>query len=99
MFWWTTYLKKKQQIMTNLNSYTIDNHLYRLGDEYIFGKDQLKIESIVSIVDHVFFFCSKKDGKFTINVTQTRIVAPEIVPINAMIFHHNVKAIMEEQTQ
>ena len=83
--------------MTNLNSYTIDNHLYRLGDEYLFGQDQLKIEAITNIAETVFFFCSKKNGKFTIRINPERIVSAEITPINAMVFHHNVKAIMEEQ--
>ena len=82
--------------MTNLNSYTIENHLYRIGDEYLFGQDQLKIESIISVIDTVFFFCSKKESKFTIRVTSDRMVACDIVPINSMVFHHNVKAIMEE---
>jgi hypothetical protein len=83
--------------MTNLNSYTIENHLYRIGDEYLFGRDQLKIESIISIIDTVFFFCSKKESKFTIRITTNRTVASDIMPINAMVFHHNIKAILEEQ--
>ena len=56
--------------MTNLNSYTIENYLYKIGDTLKLGKDTLKIESIVSINDTVFFFCSKLAGHFHSRVSE-----------------------------
>ena len=40
--------KKKQQYMTNLNSYTIENSLYRLGDTYTFYNDTRRCNKLYS---------------------------------------------------
>jgi len=50
--------------MTNLNSYTIENYLYKLGNEYSLNQDTMKIESIINVNNTIFFFCSKKEGFF-----------------------------------
>ena len=82
--------------MTNLNSYTIQNHLYKLGDVYTFHTDQLKIEAMISVLDTVYFFCSKVNGKFTLRIGENNSVVTDIVPINSMIFHHNAKLSLEK---
>lgn len=82
--------------MTNLNSYTIENHLYRLGDTYTFHTEQLKIEAMISVLDTVYFFCSKVNGKFTLRIGENKSVTTGIVPINSMIFHHNAILSLEK---
>lgn len=76
--------------MTNLNSYTIENHLYTVSNEYSLKNETMKIESIISVNDVVFFFCSKKEGLFLSRVSETKSVASKIVPVNAMVFHNLV---------
>lgn len=82
--------------MTNLNSYTIENHLYRIGDIYTFYNDTLKIESIVSVLDTVYFFCSRVNGKFTLRIAEDKTVSTGITAINSLIFHHNTKLLVEK---
>lgn len=76
--------------MTNLNSYTIENHLYTVNNEYLLKNETMKIESIISVNDVVFFFCSKKEGLFLSRVSETKSVTSTIVPVNAMVFHNLV---------
>mgnify|MGYP000046783571 CR=1 FL=1 len=82
--------------MTNLNSYTIENSLYRLGDTYTFYNDTLKIESIVSVLDTVYFFCSRINGKFTLRIAENKSVVTGITAINSLIFHHNSRLLVEK---
>ena len=77
--------------MTNLNSYTIENHLYTLGDTLKLGKDTLKIESIVSINDTVFFFCSKTGGHFHSRLSENIMISLSISAMPALLFHHHAK--------
>lgn len=76
--------------MTNLNSYTIENHLYTVNNEYLLRNETMKIESIISVNDVVFFFCSKKEGLFLSRVSETKSITSTIVPVNAMVFHNLV---------
>lgn len=77
--------------MTNLNSYTIDNHLYRVGDEYTIGPDTLKIELIMSVLDSVFFYCTKKNNEdFKMTVSRNTSVTSKTIPIFSMVFHHRL---------
>lgn len=78
--------------MTNLNSYSIENYQYRLGDTLTINKDLVKIESIVSVNNVVFFFCSKSNGYFMSRVSSDKTIALEITPIPALIFHHYSKS-------
>jgi hypothetical protein len=80
--------------MTNLNSYTIENHQYRLGDLYMFANEELKIESIINVNDSVFFFCSKTSGTFGIKVGPVTTVQSAIMPIHCLVFHNRVKLTM-----
>jgi|694.fasta_scaffold14920_19 hypothetical protein len=77
--------------MTNLNSYTIDNYLYKIGDTLKLGKDTLKIESIVSINDTVFFFCSKLGGHFHSRVSENITISLSMSAMPALLFHHHAK--------
>lgn len=76
--------------MTNLNSYTIENHLYTVGNEYLLKNETLKIESVIKVNDSVFFFCSKKEGLFPVRISETKSVTSTVVPINALVFHNLV---------
>lgn len=80
--------------MTNLNSYSIENYQYRLGDTITIDKDLVKIESIVSVNDVVFFFCSKSNGYFMSRVSSDKTIALGITPIAALIFHHYAKSLI-----
>lgn len=82
--------------MTNLNSYTIENHLYRLGDTITIDKDLVKIETIVSINDVVFFFCSKSNGYFVSRISSEKTIALGITAIPALIFHHYAKSFVAD---
>jgi hypothetical protein len=77
--------------MTNLNSYTIDNYLYKIGDTLKLGKDTLKIVSIVSINDTVFFFCSKLGGHFHSRVSENITISLSMSAMPALLFHHHAK--------
>jgi hypothetical protein len=76
--------------MTNLNSYSIQNYLYKVGSEYIFDKQTMKIESIIMVLDTVFFFCSKPDSQFYTKISATDRITSNIMPINALVFHNFV---------
>lgn len=77
--------------MTNLNSYTIAEHLYTIGNQYVMGSTTFKIESIINVNDTVFFFCSRIGEKtHTVRVTSTVLVETPITPIHSLIFHHRV---------
>ena len=76
--------------MTNLNSYTIENYLYKVGNEYYLEKQTMKIEAIVLVNETVFFFCSKKEGNFNARVSETKSISSSIVSVNALIFHNLV---------
>ena len=76
--------------MTNLNSYTIENYLYKLGNEYSLNQDTMKIESIINVNNTIFFFCSKKEGFFQAKISETKSIASTIIPVNALIFHNLV---------
>lgn len=78
--------------MTNLNSYNIENYQYRLGDTITIDKDLVKIESIISVNDVVFFFCSKSNGYFVSRVSSDKTIALGITAIPALIFHHYSKS-------
>jgi len=77
--------------MTNLNTYTIENHLYRIGDTLQLGRDTLKIESIINVNDVVFFFCSKVNGNFAIRVSENIMISLPISPMPALLYHHHAK--------
>lgn len=77
--------------MINLNSYTIQNYLYKIGDTTTIGKETMKIESIVNINENVFFFCSKTSGYFILNISEGVSLAMTITPIHALSFHHHAK--------
>jgi hypothetical protein len=77
--------------MTNLNTYTIDNYLYRIGDTLKLGRETLKIESIMSVNDVVFFFCSKVNGNFAIRISEDVMISLPISPMPALSFHHHSK--------
>jgi hypothetical protein len=77
--------------MTNLNSYTIENYQYRVGDSYMFGNEELKIESIMNVNDSVFFFCSKTVDNFLIKIGPVTTVQCSIMPIHCLVFHNRVK--------
>jgi hypothetical protein len=77
--------------MTNLNSYTIGNHLYRVGDEYTIGPDTFKIEVIINVLDSVFFYCTKKNNEdFNMTVSRNTSVTSKTIPIFSMVFHHRL---------
>lgn len=80
-----------KNIMTNLNSYTIDNYLYRIGDTLKLGRETLKIESIMSVNDVVFFFCSKIGGNFAIRISEDVMISLPISAMPALSFHHYSK--------
>ena len=76
--------------MTNLNSYIIDNHLYKVGNVYLLQNETMNIESIINVNGSVFFFCSKTEGSFMTKVSQTKSIVSTIMPINAIVFHNLV---------
>lgn len=76
--------------MTNLNSYTIENYLYKVGNEYYLEKQTMKIEAIILVNETVFFFCSKKEGNFNARVSETKSISSSIVSVNALVFHNLV---------
>jgi hypothetical protein len=80
--------------MTNLNSYSIENYQYKLGDTITIDKDLVKIESIISVNDVVFFFCSKSNGYFVSRVSSDKTIALGITPMPALIFHHYAKSLI-----
>lgn len=77
--------------MINLNSYTIENYLYKIGDTAKLGKETMKIEAIVNINENVFFFCSKISGIFILNISKDVSLALSTSPIHALSFHHHNK--------
>jgi len=76
--------------MTNLNSYTVDNHVYSLNQNYQLGKDLVKLVMITNINDTIFFFCEKQDGVYLGHIDQTTSIEMKTIPVNALVFHRNM---------
>lgn len=76
--------------MTNLNSYTVDNHVYSLNENYQLGKDLVKLVMITNINDTIFFFCEKQDGVYLAHIDQTTSIEMKTIPVNALVFHRSI---------
>lgn len=77
--------------MTNLNSYTIGEYLYNVGNQYVIGNNTLKIEAIINVNSDVYFICSRVgQSTFDVKVSFTTHITVSTTPIHSLMFHHRV---------
>lgn len=76
--------------MINIDSYNIEGHLYKVGDEYVLDADPLKIVGIVSINNTVFFFCERLNKPAVVKIDENSSVLVNTHAVNSIIFHKRV---------